>query len=292
MNTVEHNNIEKEDIKGLKFGVVIKNDDEENMHRVKVRVKGVFNEPIKKDDIPWALPLIDCNVPTLGDEVCIIFENDDIERPRYFPKTVLDKPQVDLFNDIYAAIVQTKKDSAKSGVSVVDSSFNEPADESDGERSKNVDTTIYPEDVATESGETVNTGSPTKGVMVEVNKEKGKESVSVFHPTGTFIDIRKDGSIIIHGVKDIFAIADGDLNGVVAGKALLKVTGNVELKVDGAVKIKTVGDLQIEAPNIKLTGGKLKVAGTVAPTGSGPFCGITSCLFTGAPHVGDEVSNT
>jgi len=292
MNTIEHNQVEREEIKGLKFGFVIQSDDSENMHRVKVRVRGVFNEPIKKDDIPWALPLIDCAVPTLGDEVCVIFENDDIERPRYFPKTILDKARKEEFDSLYAAIVDAKKGSVKSGVSVVDSSFSEPATGSEGTRTKDVNVKIYPEDVATETGETVDTGSPSNGVMVEVNKKKGEESVSVYHPTGTFIDIQKDGTIIIHGVKNIFAIADGDLNGVIEGKALLKVTGNVELKVDGGVKIKTVGDLQIEAPNIKLTGGKLKVDGTVAPTGSGPFCALPSCLFTGAPHVGNEVTGT
>jgi hypothetical protein len=300
MNTIEHNKVEREEIKGLRFGKVIQNEDPDGVKRVKVRVRGVFNEPIKKEDIPWALPLIDAEVPVLGDEVCVIFEGEgDIERPRYFPKTVLDANQIGMFNAMYAAIVQTKKDSVKSGVTAVDTSIDEPPTESEGVMGRNTVTEIYPEDVATEAGEDVETGDPENGVMVEIIKDKDKESLSVYHPKGTFIDIHKNGDIIIHGVNDVYTIADGNDNSIVEGNKVMKVSGNLELKVDGGIKLVSDGAIEVEAASAELkatdvviTGGSLTVDGTAAPTGSGPFCALPSCVFSGAPHVGNKVSGT
>lgn len=44
--------------------------------------------------------------------------------------------------------------------------------------------------------------------------------------------------------------------------------------------------------NGRVTGGMVRVTGTAAPTGSGPFCAIAVCPFTGQPHVGDTVVGT
>lgn len=292
MNTIEQNHIEREEITGLQFGPVIGVADSANMRRVKIRVRGVFDEPVKKADIPWALPLLDYDLPNLGDEVCVIFEKNDIECPRYFPKTVLDKSQKEEKDRLYSAIIDTKKGSAISATEVVSGSVTEPVDDSDGKLSRHKSVRMFPEDVATETSEGFDRGNPETGMVVEVCKEKGKESVSVFHPKGTFIDIRKNGDVIIHGVNDIYTVADGNDNGVVAGNKLLRVKGALELKVDGNISIKTEGTFNIEAPKVKVTGGELEVNGTAAPTGSGPFCAIPSCLFTGAPHVGNKVSGT
>lgn len=50
--------------------------------------------------------------------------------------------------------------------------------------------------------------------------------------------------------------------------------------------------LTIKTANGKITGGNFEMKGTCAPEGSGPFCGIPACLFTGAPHVGTKVAGT
>jgi len=42
----------------------------------------------------------------------------------------------------------------------------------------------------------------------------------------------------------------------------------------------------------KITGGAFEMAGTVAPTGSGPFCAIPVCPLTGLPHTGSIVAGT
>jgi hypothetical protein len=50
--------------------------------------------------------------------------------------------------------------------------------------------------------------------------------------------------------------------------------------------------IKIDGTQVEITGGQLTVKGTVTPTGSGPFCGLPSCVITGAPHVGSIVLNT
>jgi hypothetical protein len=84
----------------------------------------------------------------------------------------------------------------------------------------------------------------------------------------------------------------------VEGNATLKTTGNTEIEATGNVSVKGVNvDVKasatatINSAMVKVTGGSLQVNGTVAP-GSGPFCALPACLFTGAPHGGNIATGT
>ncbi len=69
-----------------------------------------------------------------------------------------------------------------------------------------------------------------------------------------------------------------------SGIVVLDKNGNkVELASGGATITTAQG---------KITGGTFQMNGAAAPSGSGPFCGLPACLFTGAPHVGNLVSGT
>ena len=116
----------------------------------------------------------------------------------------------------------------------------------------------------------------------------------------TWIKIDKDGNIdIVATGKEMISIK-GDCTVSIGGNASLDVKGNAFLKVGGDTKIETSGktnikssgDAVVESPNVSITGGNLTVNGTASPTGSGPFCGIPVCPFTGAPHVGNKVAGT
>jgi hypothetical protein len=98
------------------------------------------------------------------------------------------------------------------------------------------------------------------------------------------------------GERIIYA-RDADAN-IVSRISMLN-DGSVALESDEKIAIKTKKDFSIEsqkheikASEAKITGGTLEVAGSTSPTGSGPFCGIAVCPFTGAPHVGSKVSGT
>jgi phage baseplate assembly protein gpV len=48
----------------------------------------------------------------------------------------------------------------------------------------------------------------------------------------------------------------------------------------------------IESADAVITGGTLTTNGSVSPTGSGPYCAMVACALTGAPQVGNKVSET
>ena len=274
MNTVEHSEILKEVFKDLHFGTVIQNNDTGKQRRVKVRVKGVYDEPIKKEHIPWALPLGDGKVPTLGDEVPVLFIRGDHERPVYFGKDFVGSTRIEALIEIYQKIIDIKKASAKKSVSVDTVSFDEPDTESVADFSYFKDVDIIAEDVATENGENVNVGSPSKGMMVEKSLEKDKELYSFFHNSGTFIEVQKDGTLIIHGVKEAYHITEDNK------KELIE--GNYLMKVDGDFTIHTIGTMKIKA-------GTFILDGTVTP-GTGPLNCLPNCLFSGGVHAGSTVT--
>lgn len=83
--------------------------------------------------------------------------------------------------------------------------------------------------------------------------------------------------------KNIAASAEENVS--IEAKKELSAKGDT-VKVDGAKS------MTLNSADAKITGGKLTVQGTVAPSGSGPFCGIPACLFTGAPQCGTMVSGT
>lgn len=119
-------------------------------------------------------------------------------------------------------------------------------------------------------------------IKIEIYQEKEGEEKATITIHGNVVTVSKDGIEIKTDGKVSFT-ADKDL----------------ELNVSGNASIKCNKDASIEAQNVtvkssvktEIKGGQVKLAGTVTPTGSGALCGLPSCLFTGAPHVGDTSLN-
>jgi hypothetical protein len=79
-----------------------------------------------------------------------------------------------------------------------------------------------------------------------------------------------------------------------AMKLSIKIGVN-EIALDGvsnALEVKSLAKVSVNAPLVEVTGGQLQVNGAAAPSGSGPFCGLLNCAFSGASHVGNIVSGT
>ena len=68
---------------GIFEGVVEDINDPESLKRCRVRISGLFDEPIKKEHIPWAYPISQgSNPPQVGDVVFVIFKDGDLYKPR------------------------------------------------------------------------------------------------------------------------------------------------------------------------------------------------------------------
>lgn len=107
------------------------------------------------------------------------------------------------------------------------------------------------------------------------------------HNSGTKVLIKEDGSVEIDVVKNKTETIEKNKTETVKGNETKTIEGTQEIKSP---------NIKIEGDKVEISGfngpGQLTVNGNVAPTGSGPFCGLPSCVITGAPQVGSVVLNT
>jgi hypothetical protein len=80
-------------------------------------------------------------------------------------------------------------------------------------------------------------------------------------------------------------------------KTIIEVDGDATIQTSGKTTIEAQGDTSVKGNNVTVEAiikaivkGKLvEIGGTVIP-GTGPFCALPNCLFTGAPHGGDTAA--
>lgn len=135
----------------------------------------------------------------------------------------------------------------------------------------------------------------TKGDRVAVSVF---EEVELEHVKGDSCTIKvfdtevviKRGEVSIKPKKTTIEV-DGDAEIKTSGKTTIEATGDTMVKGEN-VNVEATASATVKAANVKITGGNLLVNGSAAPTGTGPFCAVPACLFTGAPHTGNAVSGT
>lgn len=93
---------------------------------------------------------------------------------------------------------------------------------------------------------------------------------------------------------NIEIMATGNEKIEIKGDSEVKVSGNVKVEVSGNADIKVSGKTTIDSPEVNITGGKLTTpnGGNAVANGMGGFCGVKNCIFSGVPHISNEISNT
>lgn len=136
-------------------------------------------------------------------------------------------------------------------------------------------------------------GIRARGKKIEVTPEKVEIGIypvdtkytDADSPTSTsWVRIGADGTLDM-------SLESGATVKVGAG-GTLEVKGDLTVKVTGNVNLEASGGATVKSPSVKVTGGTLEVAGTAGATGTGGFCAIPVCPFSGAPHVGNKISGT
>ena len=138
-------------------------------------------------------------------------------------------------------------------------------------------------------------GFRSSGKMVQINHDKivvgvFDEETEYKDPEAPYVskiahlEMDKEGNITVHAAKNITVNGDADCT--------ITIKGNTEIKVEGNVDIKGSKDIKIEASSTLTTTGKTWIGnnGTVAGTGTGPFCSIPVCPLVNIPHVGNVSS--
>ena len=126
---------------------------------------------------------------------------------------------------------------------------------------------------------------------------------------GKLIDITPDS--IILGVYDTEKVSSdeehpesstsyikldssGNIEIMATGDEKVTISGSVSIEVSGDANIKVSGKTTLDSSEVNITGGKLSTpnGGDAVANGMGGFCGVKNCIFSGAPHVTNTISNT
>ena len=104
------------------------------------------------------------------------------------------------------------------------------------------------------------------GHLIEIDDTPAQERIHVFHKTGTYVEINRDGGIVIKTIDDRYDITTtnkneyvginrneyvgGDHTEHVAGNVDVRINGNVNILVDGTYTLESKGNMLIKAPKI------------------------------------------
>lgn len=272
----------------MAIGIVEDNDDPLYKGRVKVRVFGQLDQNedddmekdfnIPTDCLPWARPRWNeaggirgsghFSIPKLGSILNIEYENGNEYAPIYTGyKCVSD----DLIEEI-------KSSYKNAHVLLYDTVF---GDKKDGKEYSNSREGEYIKIFFTEE----------KGLMFDYATKDGSTSVNIKPDNSLEIKNLDKSSVIIDKNGNITINNKGKTEITTDGDTKINSKGNTNIETSGKTDIKSTGKTTIDSPDVEITGGKVKIKGSVAPS-TGPFCGIPNCLFTGAPHGGDTVTGT
>jgi hypothetical protein len=224
---------------GIYRGVIEDRVDLLKLGRCKIRVFGVHTPVIIKDqkhgiptkELPWAEPAMGLiegsvsgfglwSVPLQGSHVFVFFENGNLMQPRYFasapgiPESAAngaeafndpngEYPRSDRINesdvhrlarneDIDQTIVEQRNTHLDKATTSKGETWDEPPSAYAAE---------YPDNIVL---------ATHVGITVELDTTAGAERVHVYHPSGSYIEIDKDGNMVVRNAKDRFDIVDAN----------------------------------------------------------------------------------
>lgn len=231
------------------LGTVENRDDPKKMGRVQVRIHNIHSDKktiLPTESIPWAIPMLPITSasseqigvsPTgirVGSAVFGFFMDG---RSAQTPVIIGTFPGIP-GNDV-----------AKHDVPPEAREINKIAKKAVGPEPASAYAAKYPHNKVTRT---------EGGHVIEIDDTPGKERLHVFHKSGTYVEIDKDGRMVTKVAGDNFEIIAkndtvhivGNLTLTVQGNVNMKVDGNMSTQVGGSYNVKSGGGMKFSAPRI------------------------------------------
>ncbi len=222
---------------GIYRGVIENRQDEEKLGRCQIRVLGVHSElkdatdtdGIPTSELPWAEPAMSLmegsvsgfglwSVPLQGSHVFVFFENGNMMQPRFFasaPGLPTELPdttkgfndpdgnyptenrlnQSDIHNlargESTGTIIEHRNKNKSTGIEMAQGTWDEP---------DSAYAAKYPDNIVL---------ATHAGITIEIDCTPGEERLHIYHPSNSYIEISKDGDMIVKNAKNRFDMVEG-----------------------------------------------------------------------------------
>ena len=221
---------------GVWRGRVEENLDPEKLKRVRVRVLQVYTD-VDTLDLPWAWPGADSfgglpeegvvAIPSIGADIWVMFEHGDPDFPIFFGSIHGNPAGNNEVPQNARGDQQQDQIDAKGTDSFLDANgatVTEPDNPFAAE---------YPNNYVFKT---------SRGLMLEMDNTEGAERIHIWHPSGSFIEIHPDGTIVKKTTGQQYVVIDNDCNIHVKGAKSVRVDGNTSLSIGGDYDLSVGGD--------------------------------------------------
>lgn len=245
-------------------GVVADIKDPQQLGRVKVRVFGIHDNTndISDDDLPWAQLLMS---PTSASLSGVGYSPTGIAPDSYVVGFFADGMEAQFPIIMGTFHKMPDMDPNKSDVNTLARGTNKLEKQLTGPEPASAYKAQYPKNQVFES---------KTGHIIEIDDTDGDERIHIYHRKGTYVEINKDGRIVIKSVDSAIDVTDKDKTIYAKGDITIESEKNITLKAADTISLtaKTVniaggsstmklvsGAVGVESGNVRLKGDYVKV---------------------------------
>lgn len=234
-------------------GVVADIADPQQLGRVRVRIFGTHDDTnnISDEDLPWAQVLVSPTSASLSG----VGRSPTGIAPNSFVIGVF----LDGMEGQFPLILGTfhkmpNKDPNQSDVNILARGTNKLNKKLTGPEPKSPYKAQYPKNQVFES---------KTGHIIEIDDTDGDERIHIYHRKGTYIEIDKDGRLVIKSVDSTIDVADKDKT--------IYAKGTIKIESEKSIELKAKDNITLTAKNVKISGGTstIKMASGILGVNSG-----------------------
>ena len=216
------------------LGIVEDVEDPLKLGRVRARIINEHNDYIKTSDLPWSqvmMPVTSTSVQGIGDTPSLTVASRVIGffidgNEKQFPMIIGSYPVIPQMDDNLHSLSFLAR----------------------GKQSINKDL-IGPEPKSAYAAEYPNNRviQTRAGHVIELDDTPNNERVHIFHKSGSYVEINKDGRVVIKAVDDSYDIVGNNKLIYIEGNTSVQVNGNLKAIAKGEVNVSSEGPISINS---------------------------------------------